>query len=438
MFRKSFITFLFVGAVILLQCTGVLAQGGAPVSGTVELQKPDGTREPVADALVEVYRTDIKAGHPSAKTNKRGVFTFVSMPFGGIFVLSVSAPNCAPTIFPNVRAGQDKLLITVSAGTGTKFTEDEVRTGAANSAGKPGEAPISKEEQAKRDAEHAAKTKEVLEKNAKVEKSNQIIARTMKEGNEAYNAGNYDLAIAKYDEGLAADPVFVGSAPVFLNNRGTALRYRARDGYNKAIKIADVNAKIAALTQVKKDFMDSAAAFVNAWNVLKNAPAADIGDKARFEADKLASLRGSRDTFQIAVEADQIDPGLIESAKILIPEYLTTEADAAKKAAASLVFADMYRIVQDRENSIAAYKKVLETYPDNLDALAGAGLVLVDLGWIKDNDKVLSQEGANYLQKFVSLAPDTHKLKVGAVEYLTILKTQSIIPVKTTPAKKKN
>jgi tetratricopeptide (TPR) repeat protein len=436
MFRKSFITLLFLGAVVMLQCSAAFAQ--APVSGTVELQKPDGTREPVPDALIEVYRTDIKAGHPSAKTNKRGAFTFVSMPFGGTFVFSVSAPNCAPTIFPNVKAGQDKLLITLFPGGGNKLTEEEVRKGAVASAGKPGEAPISKEEQAKRDAEFAAETKKVLEKNANAEKTNTIVARAIKEGNEAYNAANYDLAISKYDEGLAADPEFVGSAPIFLNNRGTALRFRAIDSYNKSIKLTDVNAKVAGLNTVKKDFADAAAGFVRSWNLMKNAPPEDVGDKARFEAEKLSALRGARDTFQMAVKTEQIDPALIESAKVLIPEYLTIEADAAKKAEVSLVFADMYRITQDRENSIAAYKKVLETYPDNLDALAGAGLVLVDLGWIKDNDKVLSQEGANYLQKFVSLAPDTHKLKIGAVEYLNILKTQSIIPVKQAPTKKKN
>ena len=44
------------------------------------------------------------------------------------------------------------------------------------------------------------------------------------------------------------------------------------------------------------------------------------------------------------------------------------------------------------------------------------GIVLVDLGWLKDNDKARSQEGANYLQKFVSLAPDSHTLKTGAVQ----------------------
>src|SRR5688572_5327825 len=130
MLRKSFISFLFVVTVVALQSSGAFAQG-APVSGMVELQKSDGTKEPVVGALVEAYRTDIKAGFPSARTNKRGVFIFASMPLGATYVLSVSAPEASPSTLPNVKAGMENLKITLSPGNGSKFTEDEVRKGAA-------------------------------------------------------------------------------------------------------------------------------------------------------------------------------------------------------------------------------------------------------------------------------------------------------------------
>src|SRR5438445_3516540 len=106
MFRKSFITFIFVSA-IAIGYSSIFAQT-APVSGSVELKKADGTKEPVVGALVEVYRTDIKAGFPSAKTNKRGEFAFAGFPFGGTFTLAISAPGCAPYMFSSVKAGQDK------------------------------------------------------------------------------------------------------------------------------------------------------------------------------------------------------------------------------------------------------------------------------------------------------------------------------------------
>ncbi|MEK7855828.1 MAG: hypothetical protein AAB288_07045, partial [Acidobacteriota bacterium] len=55
---------------------------GAPVRGKVELKKADGTVVPVAEAIVEVFRTDAKGSLPSAKTNKRGEFSFVQFPVG--------------------------------------------------------------------------------------------------------------------------------------------------------------------------------------------------------------------------------------------------------------------------------------------------------------------------------------------------------------------
>jgi tetratricopeptide (TPR) repeat protein len=437
MFRKFFITYIFVGAVVLAGYVGSFGQT-APVNGTVELQKADGSREPVAGALIEVYRTDIKAGFPSAKTNKKGEFSFAGMMFGATFVFSVSAPNCAPTIFPNVKAGQEKLLITLNPGDGRKFSEDEVRQGTAAASKSTGkETTELSAEQKKAQAEFEAKNKEITAKNEKVLKTNEIVARAIKEGNEAYLAKNYDLAIAKYDEGFVADPDFVGSAPIFLNNKGAALGSRAVETFNKTVKSTEVSEKVAGLASVKKDLADAANSFLRSWNISKAAQPADIVDRNSYESNKLSALRGVKDTFQKAVRTEQVDPALIDAAKVLVPEYLSVETDAAKKAEASLVFADLYRITEDRENAIAGYKKVLESFPDNVDALVFVGIVLVDLGWINNNDKAMSQEGANYLQRFVSIAPDTHKLKSGAVEYLNILKAQSIIPVKQAPAKKK-
>ncbi len=431
MFRKSLISLIVAGFVIFVGNIAIFAQT-LPVSGTVELLKADGTRVPVEGALVEVFRTDVNASSPPAKTGKKGDFSFAGLQPGWTFILSISAPGAAPTYLPNVRAGQERLLITMTPGDGTKVSEAEVRAEAA----KPRTAGGAQntEEMKKAQAEYEAKVKEVEEKNKKATETNQIVTAALKTGNEAFAAKNYDVAIAKYDEGIAADPNFVGSAPIFYNNRGVALRTRGVDTYNLGIKAADVTQKIENMKRAKKDFADASTGYLNSWNVLKAAPAADITDRATYEANKLGTLRGAIEVFQMAVRTEQVDPAVIEAAKILISEYQAVESDAAKKAAASLTFADLYRIAEDRESAIAGYKKVLEASPDNIDALAYVGIVLVDLGWIKDNDKALSQEGANYLQKFVSVAPDTHKLKSGAAEYLEILKAQSIIPVKAASA----
>ena len=437
MFRKSLFQITFCVAVAIVASAGAFAQS-APVSGTVEVQKADGTREPVAGALVECFRTDIRASSPPAKTNAKGQFSFAGLQLGWTFILSVSGPGIAPNYMPNVRGGQDKILITVYPGDGTKMPEDEVRK-AATTPRKAGgaETPQNTEEAKKAQTEFDAKKKEVEEKNKKAENVNQIVSAALKAGNDAFAAKIYDLAISKYDEGITADPEYVGSAPIFNNNRATALMSRAIDTYNKSVKLTDVTEKVAGLTATRKDLADSADGFLRSWNVLKNAPATDIVDRANYEATKLNALRGARDTFQMAVRTEQVDPATIEAARILIPEYLAVESDGTKKAQASLAFADLYRVVGDSDNAIAGYKKILETSPDDVDALAGAGLSLVNLGYM-NTDKTKLQEGANMLQKFAGVAPDTHKYKADAVALIeTLKKEQNVTPQKVTTPKKK-
>ena len=440
MFRKSLISFLFAGIVIFVGGVAVFAQN-APVTGTVEMLKEDGTRVPVEGALVEVFRTDIKASSPPAKTNKRGEFNFAGLQLGWTFILSVSAPGASPNYMPNVKAGQERLLITVTPGDGTKMTEAEVRAQAAKprSTATSQEAAQNTEEMKKAKAEYDAKVKEVEDKNKKAQATNELVSAALKAGNEAFTAKNMDLAITKYTEGIAADPNFVGSAPIFYNNRGIALKTRAVDNYNVAIKAgSDVTAKIEGFNKAKKDFADAVEGYVNSWNVLKNAPAADITDKASFDSNRMGTLRGAVEVFQMAVRTEQVDPAVIDAAKLLIPEYQANEPDAAKKAAASLALADLYRVVGDSDNAITAYKAILESSPDNVDALLGAGLSLVNIGYI-NNDKTKLQEGSNLLQKFVGLAPDINKFKADAVALIdTLKKEQNVTPQKvTTPAKKK-
>lgn len=428
---RIFIKSLVFGLVITFAGLSAVSAQTAPVNGKIELVKEDGTRVPVADALVEPFRMDIKASAPSAKTNARGEFNFAGFALGASYYLAVSGAGISPTFLPNVRAGQERLLITVKPGDGRRLTEAEVREGAAAASATSEQRAEMTAEQKKAQAEYEAKVKEVEAKNAKATKVNEVVGRAIKEGNDAFTAKNFDLAIAKYDEGIAIDPEYVGSAPIFYNNRGAAFLQRAIINYNTAIKASDVDAKVAGLGSTRKDLADAAAGYLNSWNVLKNAPASDIVDKGVYESAKLGTLRGARDIFKMAVRTEQVDPDMIEAAKVLIPEFVAVETDAAAKADANLVFADLYRVVGDSENAIAAYKRILSTSPTDHDALAGAGLSLVNLGYMND-DKEKLQEGANMLQQYANSAPDGHKFKADAVALIDQLKKeQNVTPQKT-------
>ena len=77
MFRKSYLYIVLAVVIVFVTHFAAYAQFG-PVGGTVVIKK-DGTTMPVAGALIEVYRTDIKGGFPSTKTDKRGEFRFVGI-----------------------------------------------------------------------------------------------------------------------------------------------------------------------------------------------------------------------------------------------------------------------------------------------------------------------------------------------------------------------
>lgn len=445
MLRKNYFTALLTAALLLVGSSAIFAQT-APVRGKVEIIKADGTREPVAGAVVEPFRTDAKGKSPSAKTNKKGEFSFAGLQLGQTFALSISAPNIKPTLQPGIKAGMENVNITVSEGDGKRWTEDEVRqalaapastdtssTSAASASTtetgnqKPAELTA---EQKKAQAEYEAKVKEVTAKNENIKKNTQIIQNALKEGNDAFGSKNYDVAIVKYTEGIDAEPDFVGTTPILLNNKGAALKIRATDTYNQAVRSSDQAAKASSLAKVKQDLQDAVAAYSRSWTILKAAQPADITNPANYEASKLQALTGLTESYRLLTQTKS-DMTKGAEAEIAFTEYLAIETDAAKKAKAQVVLGDILRDSGESEKALAAYQAVLQGTPNNPDALVGAGLMLVNIGYLS-NDKAKFQEASNYLQKFLSNAPATHPFNDDAKALIdTLKKEQNITPQKS-------
>ncbi len=435
MFKSTFRLFTLLSFALVL--ASAAAAQTANVSGNVIIKRADGSSAPIEGVTVEAFRTDIKGSGPAATTDKRGNFSFAGLQMGATYVLSFSGTGAAPTYYPNVQPGKSpELKVQMTEGDGTKLTPDEVRMVAARAAA--GTAGQLTEEDKKAQAEQAAKIKEVTEKNAKITEENKIIEASLKGGNDAFTAKNWDLAISSYDAGINANPTFAGSAPVLLNNRGAALRERAVKTYNENVRVTDASVKVAAFGKVKADLGDAADGYHKAWTIMKNAAATEIADPKAKETQMGNSLRGAADTFRLMAQTEQVDETKLALAKEMLPEYQAMEADVAKKENSKLILGDLYRVTGDADNAIAEYRKVVEATPDNPDGLVGLGLSLVNAGFINDNKEQL-QEGANVLQKFVSAAPDTHKYKKDAGEAIEMLKTeQKIVPQKVTaPARRR-
>ncbi len=441
----------------------------APVSGKVELKKADGTQVPLQGVLVEPFRTDIKSKAPTAKTNKKGEFYFVGLPLG-TYVIAFSAPGAQPTYLPNVKAGSEGLTLVLEEGDGRRLTETEVRdalksgnvsggekketatepasgsgTGQGEGTGsgsgtnqsqqnaQPDQASqgkqMSEEEAKKAKAEYDKKVAEVTERNKKIENKNTVVNKALADGNAAFKEKNYEGAIAAYDQGIQADPDFVGSAPVLLNNKAVTLKIRGIDLYNKSIKSTDQAERTDLATKARKDLADALDSYNKAWEVSKNAPAGEIVDKANFDKVKYDTLSGLSEIYRLIIltKTPLTKP---EDAKTAFDAYLAVETDAAKKIKAQSTFGQVMLESGDADAALAAYQSVLASSPNDPDALIGAGLSLVQIGYATDN-KAKFQEAADFLQKFLSAAPADHKLKDDATAVLdTLKKEQNVAPQK--------
>jgi tetratricopeptide (TPR) repeat protein len=439
MFRKNYFTFLFT-IVLFLACGSVAFAQNAPVYGTIEVEKANGSKAPVAGALIQVYREDAKIKLPKDTTDKKGNFAFAGLALGFRYVLAVSGPGISPMVYPNVPPGQPAFTITVKEGDGKQFTEDEVRQilkdgkNTSNTTSSTTNEPTA--EQKKAEAERLKREAEINAKKTNIENKNAVRQAALKEGSEAFAARNYDVALAKFDEGYKADTEFIGSAPVFLTAKGKVLSSRAVDKFNKSNKLEDINAKIEAMNGVVKDFNEAVDNFKASWTMLKNAPAASIPDQKNYDTNKSEVLSAIATTFGYMVATEKVDPAKTVLIRELTQEYLSVETDAAKKLKAQMTLADIYRISGDSDNAIIEYKKALEMSPDNPDALAGLGLSLFNSGEI-NNNVAQKQEGLGYMERFTQVAPDEHKLKASVAEAVAYLKSQKITPQKVTTTKKK-
>ncbi|HWS55504.1 MAG TPA: carboxypeptidase regulatory-like domain-containing protein [Pyrinomonadaceae bacterium] len=418
--------FRAVAAALVLAACGVTASAQmTSVSGKVTLKQADGTEVPVTNATVDIYRTDIKQQF-QVKTDKRGAYIHAGLPFIGTYTLAVSAPGARPTFLAGLRFTQTQTQdFALEPGDGTRLTLEQIRQfTASGGAGAAAPASESKEDKAARE-ERERKIKEIEAKNAEISKSNEVISRTFKAGNEALNAGRYEEAITNYNEGIAARP----DEPALLTNLSEALRRRGVDRYNTAIKASDAAAKTQGVEAAKKDWSDAAATSLKAVEAIKANPATDPQQQQIYAQNRLSALSIRAQAMRLV--ATKVDQAQAQAAWTAYEEYLAAETDPAKKAKFRAEALQMIFDAGNMDLAVAEARKVLAENPDDVDANRIVGLALFASG-----DKAKYQEAANFLQRYVDKAPDTDPLKVSAKESLTYLKeNENVKPASSGPAR---
>src|SRR5918999_4724893 len=98
MIGKYFFGALAVAILVVSASISAVAQVGE-LRGTVMMQQADGQKVPLADAQIDVFRTDI-TGKYNTKTNKKGEFVFAGLPFVGTYVVAASHATASPNFIP--------------------------------------------------------------------------------------------------------------------------------------------------------------------------------------------------------------------------------------------------------------------------------------------------------------------------------------------------
>ena len=445
MISKYFYGALAVAVLIAAASLTTFAQVGE-LRGHVWMQGQDGQKVPLADAKIDVFRTDMNAKYET-KTNKKGEFVFAGLPFIGTYTVAASHPTAAPNFVPGVKVGREiPCEITVTPGNGKRLTFEEIKSAGGGTATPPaGGAPAAES------AADKAKREELMKKNAEIEagnkkisEANEIIARTFKAGNEALTAAGaaakaknseeaiskYTEAVSQYDQGLAADP----DQPAILTNKAVALKARGVERYNAAVKAADDAAKNSGLETAKGDFKAAADASGKAATMIKAQTApTDPAEVQRYNANKYAAYLTYAESMRLFVTKG--DPTQADAGLTAFKDYISVETDPAKKAKAQLDMAQMLLDAGAADKALAEFKSILEATPDSPEANLGAGLAVYAGG-----DKAKFQEAANYLQHFVQVAPDSNPMKADAKAILAELKnTENVTPEKTPsrPARKR-
>src|ERR1044072_1962722 len=191
MISKYIYPALAVAVLIASAALTTSAQVGE-LRGHVWMQQADGQKVPLADAQIDVFRTDMAAKYQT-KTDKKGEFVFAGLPFVGTYTVAASHPTATPNWVPGVKVGREiPVELTLTPGDGKRLTYEEIKAAGGGSAAPPSGSGGSSSGESAGDkgkrAELGKKTPEIEAGNKKITEANEVISRTFKAGNEALMA----------------------------------------------------------------------------------------------------------------------------------------------------------------------------------------------------------------------------------------------------------
>lgn len=417
---KNLKSAIAICALLSLLAVGAIAQVGRIEGDVIKA----GSGEPIVNAMVEIVRTDIK-GNYTVKSNKKGEFLHAGVPFVGTYTILVSAEGFAPTFLAGVRPDRERLKIELNPGDGRKLTMDDLKKAGGGAPAAGGAAPKMSEAEAKKAKEEYEKA---LKDRDEAEKYNANIAQIntqLQAGNAAMQKNDFTAAITAFKEAVTLNPTI----HISHGNLGIALQKRAVSEFNSGNRDA-----------AKQDFTDSIAAMTKALEGLTES------EKDTKQKNDPAQNRLNRRTYLVVrAESEAIlggkfgDVAQVDAAVKDYTDLVDLSDDPAKKKEYPVKAANLYRETSRQAEAVAAYQAILQSDPENIEALYGLGLAYA-------NEEKTWQDSANMLQKFADKAPandprvEEAKSVIGALlqgnKNLVVPKSESS-KGRSTPAKKK-
>ncbi len=368
-----------------------------------------GTTEPVVGAEVQIIRTDIKGNYP-VKTDKKGHFLHAGVPFVGTYTVIVSAEGHEPAFVVGVRPDKEPLKIELRPGDGRKLTLEDTKKSSGGNAAAAGAAPpkMSEADKKKADEEY----KKAMAERDEAEKYNSSVAvinLKLKEGNDALNRNDFGAAVTAFKEAVIANP----NIHISHGNLAIALQKRAVKQFNEGNRDA-----------AKQDFLDSVASTSKALEGL------DAQEKDTKQKNDPVQNKGNRRTYLIVrAESEAILGGKFfdgPQAEAAVKDYnaiVELTDDPIKKKEFPIKGAKVLFDAGQTDAAIAAYQKILEADPTNIEGWHGIGLAYANAGKFK--------ESADSLQTFVEKAPTDPRAAEAKAVIVELVRGNNLPPPKS-------
>jgi tetratricopeptide (TPR) repeat protein len=367
---KLFFTTVFTLALLMSVASTTWAQTGG-IQGQVLLRQTDGSKTPVANALIELHRLDVK-GYYKMKSDKNGRFAHIGLPYGR-YAVAVSGDGLNPYYEYNLRIPPGESIektFEMLSGGGQRLTLEDIEKNQAQAAKGQQQPTVSLEEQQKQ-MEEAVKKQEEQKKAAARDAE---LIKHFDAGKQLASASQYEQALDEYKLALEASPdhpqlyVVLGKMAEAYFNLGVQ---RNNSGQRQ---LATESFALAAETAKK---------------------GADLipADKAAEKPNYL-TLHAQA----IAVTA-RFDNAKVPDAVAAYEQLMQIQTTPEEKLKSQNAIGEIYLNAARADEAIQVYRKTLETSPDNLDALRGLGMALVQTA-----DESKYPEVVDVMTKFVDKA----------------------------------